>query len=362
MLQRLPQLLHPHACTKAFVDVGGNRSTPVATPPTAPTSLSLCLCLTFARAASVLLHMLPLISASLQPPVIVCKNEELYAAAMMSSAWAGDAARWWLRLSSRATPLAPPACTGTHKGHGFEQEPKHEQQDGQEQEQEQEQGPPPPPACFQSRRMHAERRVAAQRKAFHAHSAQLLQTCQSPAAASLASLDARRLELLQQYNSLSCQHRAASKAVGAAVAAARGGTCPTISSAGCISDMKKENKVMGERVAQLQLQLAQLEQQRNAQLAQALSELQQQRQQQEEEEEEEEQEQEQLSWYVKARANGFRSNPLRLPDRLNADGISICRPHNYRLTPHVTRHTSHVTRHTSHVTRHTSHVTRHTQS
>jgi hypothetical protein len=49
---------------------------------------------------------------------------------------------------------------------------------------------------------------------------------------------------------------------------------------------------------------------------------------------------------------------------VNSDGVSICRPHNYRLIRWplslVTRHTSHVTRHTSHVTHHTSHITRHT--
>ena len=112
-----------------------------------------------------------------------------------------------------------------------------------------------------------------------------------------------------------------------------------------ISDMKMRNKELGERILRLQQQLSHAERERNAQLAIALAEAQQQQQQQQQQ-----QPHARLSWYVKAKAKGFRSNPLRLPDRVNSDGVSICRPHNYRLIrwplSHVTRHTSHVTPHT----------------
>ncbi len=139
-----------------------------------------------------------------------------------------------------------------------------------------------------------------------------------------------------RYNSLSCSHRAASKAVGAAIAAERRGEAlgETGSRAGALSEMKRQNKAMGERIAVLQLQLAQVEQQRNRQLVIALAEVQQQQQQQHQHQ------QQHLTWYTKAKANGFRSNPLRMPDRLNAQGVSICRPHNYRFMSHVTCHTT----------------------
>jgi hypothetical protein len=149
----------------------------------------------------VLLHMLPLIYHTLNPPVIVCKNEELYAAALIARASAQDdgvgdvwqAAQWWLSLSTSASPLMPPA--------GCRREQLHEQerQEGQE-------GQPLPPSRLQSRRMHGERRTAALRKAFNQYSSALLQTCQqqqqqqqhSAAASTLASLDAQRLVLLQE--------------------------------------------------------------------------------------------------------------------------------------------------------------------
>jgi hypothetical protein len=151
--------------------------------------------------------MLPLIYHTLNPPVIVCKNEELYAAALIARASARDngvgdvwqAAQWWLSLSTSASPLMPPAGCRREQRHGQEAQEGQEGQEGQEAQ-------PLPPARLQSRRMHGERRTAALRKAFNQYSSALLQACQqqqqqqqhSAAASTLASLDAQRLVLLQQ--------------------------------------------------------------------------------------------------------------------------------------------------------------------
>lgn len=160
------------------------------------------------RAAAALLRMLPLINDNLCPSVIVCKNEELYAAAMLASGEAGalggemsSAVQWWASMCCSPLPAALPVAHHART----------QQDDLDQRLQEQE------PAAFQSRRMHAERRVAAQRKAFQAHSNAILLACEqqqqhSVAVATLASLDAQRLVLLQQYNSLRHEHRAASKA------------------------------------------------------------------------------------------------------------------------------------------------------
>ncbi len=175
--------------------------------------------------------MLPLIRHALQPPVIICKNEELYAAAAMmlagrssssAVAWDGDAGRWWSSMCCSAVPLAMPMPVIPQHARAQQLEKdggdvSEEQQGGQQQREELQRIPIP----FQSRRMHAERRVAAQRKAFEAQTAALIQACnrhnddgqqQPTAAAVLTSLDERRALLLQQFNSLSCEHRAASKA------------------------------------------------------------------------------------------------------------------------------------------------------
>jgi hypothetical protein len=179
------------------------------------------------RSAAVLLRMLPLIRHALQPPVIVCKNEELYAAAAMllagrSSSSAVDAGQWWASMCCSAVPLAMPLIPQHSGAQQLEEDGCDESQEQGGQQREALQHTPIP---FQSRRMHAERRVAAQRKAFEAQTAALIQACnhhnrnklqQPSAAAVLESLDARRALLLQQFNSLSCEHRAASKA-GAAL-------------------------------------------------------------------------------------------------------------------------------------------------
>jgi hypothetical protein len=155
------------------------------------------------RAASVLLQMLPLVKNALQPPVIVCKNEELYVAAMMTRSsgahiaeggHVADPLQWWISLASSGAPFSAPLSANCI----VQQTPG-----------------------AQHRRLHVERRIAAQRKAFEAQSTALLNTSNvelqhqlkhSSAATTLASLDAQRLHLLQQFNSLSCEHRATSKA------------------------------------------------------------------------------------------------------------------------------------------------------
>jgi hypothetical protein len=227
--QHLPLLLQPHTCTKAFVDLGGNRCPPPPPPPPHPLHLTSSELLSFyvcfaRRSAAVLLRMLPLIRHALQPPVIVCKNEELYAAAAMllagrSSSTAVDVGQWWASMCCSAVPLAMPLIPQHVGAQQLEKDggDESEEQGGRQQREALQHTPIP----FQSRRMHAERRIAAQRKAFEAQTAALIQACshrsrneqqQPPAAAVLASLDERRAVLLQQFNSLSCEHRAASKA------------------------------------------------------------------------------------------------------------------------------------------------------
>jgi hypothetical protein len=116
-----------------------------------------------------------------------------------------------------------------------------------------------------------------------------------------------------------------------------------------VAQLKLKSRLLSGRISELQQQLSCIEHQRNSILAEVLVEFHQHHRAHSQQLEQSEQhgphshqvEQpvehwqpqpqcEQLLWFVKARSNGFRSNPLRLPDRLNSDGVSICRPHNYR--------------------------------